>query len=163
MNLSKSHTLKTLLPLASKWRSEGEVVVFTNGVFDILHIGHLHCLESALALGTKLVVGVNSDASVRRLGKSPDRPIHSDLNRVRLLAALSCVDAVVIFDSDTPLSIITLLSPEVLVKGGDYDPSCTDRKNPDYIVGSTETRAAGGKVHSVPLLQGYSTTQILNQ
>ena len=118
--------LETLLSHVSKWRLEGEKIVFTNGVFDILHIGHLHCLESALALGTKLVVGINSDSSVRRLGKAPNRPIHSDFNRARILSALSCVDAVTIFDSDTPLPIITSLFPDVLVKGGDYDPSCFD-------------------------------------
>lgn len=160
---SESHNLESLLSLASQWRSEGEKIVFTNGVFDIFHIGHLHCLESALALGTKLVVGINSDSSVRRLGKAPDRPIHKEINRARLLSALSCVDAVTIFDSDTPLPIIISLSPEVLVKGGDYDPSCIERDHPTYIVGSTEIRAAGGKVHSVPLLPGHSTTNILNK
>jgi D-glycero-beta-D-manno-heptose 1-phosphate adenylyltransferase len=155
--------LETLLSHVSKWRLEGEKIVFTNGVFDILHIGHLHCLESALALGTKLVVGINSDSSVRRLGKAPNRPIHSDFNRARILSALSCVDAVTIFDSDTPIQLITSISPDVLVKGGDYDPSCIDRDHPTYIVGSTEIRAAGGVVHSVSLLPGYSTTQILNK
>ena len=163
MNPSVSLNLDEILSLASKWRSDGEKIVFTNGVFDILHVGHLHCLESALALGTKLVVGINSDSSVRRLGKAPDRPIHSDFNRARLISALSFVDAVTIFDSDTPLSIITSLSPDVLVKGGDYDPSCIDQDHPTYIVGSTEIRAAGGTVHSVPLLPGHSTTKILNQ
>ena len=159
----KSLNLETLLSLASKWRSEGEKIVFTNGVFDILHLGHLHCLESALALGTKLVVGINSDSSVRRLGKAPNRPIHSDFNRARILSALSFVDAVTVFDSDTPLPLITSLSPDVLVKGGDYDPTCIDRDHPTYIVGSTEIRATGGVVHSVPLLPGYSTTKILNK
>ena len=163
MRPPQSLNLETLLSLASKWRSEGEKIVFTNGVFDILHLGHLHCLESALALGTKLVVGINSDSSVRRLGKAPNRPIHSDFNRARILSALSCVDAVTIFDSDTPIQLITSISPDVLVKGGDYDPSCIDRDHPTYIVGSTEIRAAGGVVHSVSLLPGYSTTQILNK
>jgi len=149
--------------LTSKWRSDGEKIVFTNGVFDILHVGHLHCLESALALGTKLVVGINSDSSVRRLGKAPDRPINSDIHRARLISALSFVDAVTIFDSDTPLPIITSLFPDVLVKGGDYDPSCFDQEHPTYIVGSTEIRAAGGSVHAIPLMTGYSTTKILNQ
>jgi D-glycero-beta-D-manno-heptose 1-phosphate adenylyltransferase len=158
-----SLNLDDLLSLASKWSSDGEKIVFTNGVFDILHAGHLHCLESALSLGTKLVVGINSDSSVRRLGKAPDRPIHSDFNRARLISALSVVDATIIFDSDTPLSIITSLSPDVLVKGGDYDPLCINRDHPTYIVGSTETRAAGGTIHSVPLLPGHSTTKILNK
>ena len=163
MNQSVSQNLDDILSLASKWRSEGEKIVFTNGVFDILHVGHLHCLESALALGTKLVVGINSDSSVRRLGKAPDRPINNDFNRAQLLSALSVVDAVTIFDSDTPLSTIISLSPDVLVKGGDYDSSCIDRDHPTYIVGSTEIRAAGGTVHSVHLLPGHSTTKILNQ
>ena len=163
MSTSTSSDINSLIAQVSKWHSEGESIVFTNGVFDILHVGHLHCLESALALGTKLVVGINSDSSVRRLGKAPDRPIHSDFNRARLISALSFVDAVTIFDSDTPLSIITSLSPDVLVKGGDYDPSCIDQDHPTYIVGSTEIRAAGGTVHSIPLLPGHSTTKILNQ
>ena len=163
MNTSVSLNLDDVLSLASKWRSEGEKIVFTNGVFDILHVGHLHCLESAIALGTKLVVGINSDSSVRRLGKAPDRPINNHFNRARLLSALSLVDAVLIFDSDTPLSTISSLSPDVLVKGGDYDASCIDRDHPTYIVGSTEIRAAGGTVHSVHLLPGHSTTKILNQ
>ena len=161
--MSQSLNLETLLSLAYKWREEGEKIVFTNGVFDIFHLGHLHCLESALELGTKLVVGINSDSSVRRLGKATNRPIHSDFNRARILSALSCVDAVIIFDSDTPLPLITSLSPDVLVKGGDYDPSCIDCDHPTYIVGSNEIRASGGVVYSVPLLPGYSTTKILNK
>ncbi|PCJ80739.1 MAG: D-glycero-beta-D-manno-heptose 1-phosphate adenylyltransferase [Bacteroidetes bacterium] len=156
-------SLNSLLEEKQKWESEGERIVFTNGVFDVLHVGHLHSLESALAHGTRLIVGINSDSSVRRLNKAPDRPIHSEQDRARLLSALSCVDAVIIFESDTPLDLIIALSPHVLVKGGDYDPSCIDTANPAYIVGSKEVRAAGGTVYSVPLLPGHSTTGILKR
>ncbi|MGY8916769.1 MAG: adenylyltransferase/cytidyltransferase family protein [Flavobacteriales bacterium] len=163
MSTSNSSDINSLIAQVSKWRSEGESIVFTNGVFDILHVGHLHCLESALALGTKLVVGINADSSVRRLGKAPDRPINTDIDRARLLSALSCVDAVTIFNSDTPLPIIKAISPDVLVKGGDYDAKCLDHNHPSYIVGSTEVLAYGGVIHSIPLLEGHSTTGILNK
>ena len=144
-----------------EWREDGHTIVFTNGVFDILHVGHLHCLESAKALGTKLVVAVNDDDSVKRLSKAPERPIHSEADRAQLLSALTCVDAVLIFSEDTPFSAIEAISPDVLVKGGDYDSECTDTSNPQYIVGSNEVRASGGEVHTVPLLPGHSTTEIL--
>jgi len=157
------YTINSLIEEKNKWDSEGERVVFTNGVFDVLHVGHLHSLEAALAHGTRLVVGINSDSSVRRLKKAPDRPIHSEQDRARLLSALSCVDAVIIFDSDTPLELIIALSPHVLVKGGDYNPSCIDSAHSTYIIGSKEVRAAGGKVYTVPLLPGHSTTAILNK
>jgi rfaE bifunctional protein nucleotidyltransferase chain/domain len=143
------------------WREDGHTIVFTNGVFDILHVGHLHCLEAAKDLGTKLVVALNDDDSVRRLAKSPERPIHTESDRAQLLSALSCVDAVLIFSEDTPLAAITAISPNVLVKGGDYDSLCTDPSNPQYIVGSNEVRESGGEVHTVPLLPGHSTTKIL--
>ena len=144
-----------------EWREDGHTIVFTNGVFDILHVGHLHCLESAKSLGTKLVVAVNDDDSVRRLSKAPERPIHTEADRAQLLSALSCVDAVLIFSEDTPLTAIEAISPDVLVKGGDYNSECTDSSNPQYIVGSNEVRVAGGEVHTIPILPGHSTTAIL--
>lgn len=156
-------TLSELIELRTKWASEGERVVFTNGVFDLLHVGHLHSLESAKSYGTRLVVGINSDASVRELGKGPDRPIHGERDRAKLLSSLSCVDAVIVFSQNTPLELISALSPDVLVKGGDYDPTCEDRTHASYIVGSHEVRNAGGTVHTIPLLPGHSTTKILNK
>ncbi len=158
-----SITLSELLELRSQWASEGEKVVFTNGVFDLFHVGHLHSLESARYFGTRLVVGINSDSSVRLLGKGPDRPIHNEHDRAKLLSSLSCVDAVVIFSENTPLEIISQLVPDILVKGGDYDPTCEDKSHPTYIVGSHEVRQAGGSVHTISLLPGHSTTGILNK
>lgn len=158
-----SITLSELLVLRSKWSSEGEEVVFTNGVFDLFHVGHLHSLESARSFGTRLIVGINSDSSVRLLGKGPDRPINNENDRAKHLSSISCVDAVVIFSDNTPLELISVLLPDTLVKGGDYDPTCEDRSHPTYIVGSHEVRQAGGSVHTISLLPGHSTTAILNK
>lgn len=130
-------------------------VVFTNGVFDLLHPGHVTCLEAARDLGDALVVGVNTDASVRRLGKDPARPLMPAGDRVRLLAALSAVDRVVLFDDDTPLALIEALRPDVLVKGGDYTLAT--------VVGADAVRSHGGEVHLIPLLPGYSTTALLER
>ena len=129
--------------------------MFTNGVFDLLHVGHVSLLEAARREGTALVVGVNSDASVRRLakGEGSDRPVVPGPERARLLAALACVDCVVLFDEDTPLSLIERLQPDVLVKGADYAP--------DAIVGGKEVEGWGGRVVRVPLVAGVSTTALL--
>ena len=124
-------------------------VVFTNGVFDLLHPGHIDVLIGARASGDALIVGINSDESVRRL-KGPTRPIRSEAERAYVLAALSMVDCVTIFAQDTPLELIQILRPDVVVKGGDYDPSS--------IVGAAETRARGGNVVIIPLTPGHSTT-----
>lgn len=161
--MMSSFTLSELLELRTKWDSEGQKVVFTNGVFDLLHVGHLHSLESAKSYGTRLIVGINSDSSVRELGKGPERPVNSDRDRAKLLGSLTCVDAVIIFSENTPLELISALSPDVLVKGGDYDPTCEDRSHSRYIVGSHEVRSAGGSVHTISLLPGHSTTAILNK
>ncbi len=123
--------------------------MFTNGVFDLVHRGHVDLLFAARALGDALVVGVNSDASVKRL-KGPGRPIRDERERAYVLAALACVDAVVVFDQDTPLELIALLEPDVLVKGGDYTEAT--------IVGAPIVRARGGEVLVVPLTPGHSTT-----
>ena len=147
--------------LVQKWKGEGWKVVFTNGVFDVLHVGHIEVLEKAAAEGDRLVVGVNADASVRRLGKGSDRPIHPEANRARLLAALRCVDAVVLFEEATPLNLVVALKPDVLVKGGDYNPSCTDPSDPSYMVGSAEVASWGGQSVAVPLVPGESTTATL--
>lgn len=145
------------------WQSQGLSVVFTNGVFDLLHVGHLAVLETAASYGDRLVVGLNSDESVRRLGKGADRPVHGQENRAKLIEALRCVDAVVIFDEDTPLNLIQALKPTVLVKGGDYDAACTDPEDPKYMVGSTEVKGWGGSAVAVPLVPGESTTSTLKR
>lgn len=133
------------------WRRAGDRIVFTNGCFDILHYGHLHYLSEARDLGERLVVGLNSAASVSRL-KGPHRPINDELTRTHLLAGLEVVDAVVVFESDTPLELIQLIQPDILVKGGDWQPH--------QIVGSDIVLAAGGQVLSLPFVTGYSTTNI---
>ncbi len=130
-------------------------IVFTNGVFDLLHRGHVEYLFAARALGDALVVGVNTDASVRRLGKGADRPLNPEHDRAVVLAGLAAVDAVVLFDEDTPRALIAALLPDVLVKGGDYTV--------DGIAGADEVRAAGGRVEIIPLLPGRSTTTILER
>lgn len=161
--MADSHTLDAALERVSQWRAEGQQIAFTNGVFDVLHVGHVAVLEAAAAEGDRLVVGVNSDASVMRLGKGDDRPIHGQANRARLLAALRCVDAVVVFDADTPLSLVQAIQPDALVKGGDYDPICLNPDDPHYMVGSAEVRERGGRVVAVPLVPGESTTATLQR
>ncbi|HMX40873.1 MAG TPA: D-glycero-beta-D-manno-heptose 1-phosphate adenylyltransferase [Saprospiraceae bacterium] len=133
------------------WRAKGQRIVFTNGCFDLLHYGHLHYLSAARDLADRLVVGLNSAASVSRL-KGPHRPINDELTRTHLLAALQVVDAVAIFDDDTPLRLIQVVQPDILVKGGDW--------RPEQIIGSEFVLARGGQVLSLPFVQGYSTTNI---
>jgi D-beta-D-heptose 7-phosphate kinase/D-beta-D-heptose 1-phosphate adenosyltransferase len=141
---------------AAAWRREQRgPVVFTNGVFDLLHAGHVGLLEAARAEGTALVVGVNSDRSAHRLGKGNDRPVVGEAERARLVAALACVDRVVVFDEDTPGPLIGLLRPDVLVKGADY-------ARPE-IVGADEVEGWGGRVVRVPIISGYSTTGLLER
>lgn len=135
-------------------RPRDHVLVFTNGVFDLLHRGHVDYLWRARALGDALVVGVNTDASVRRL-KGPGRPLTPEQDRCYLLAGLACVDAVTVFDEDTPADLIRALVPDVLVKGGDYGP--------DEVVGRDTVEAAGGRLVLLPLVEGRSTTAILNK
>ncbi len=139
---------------AARWRERQRgPVVFTNGVFDLLHVGHVTLLEAARAEGGALVVGVNSDASVRRLGKGTDRPLVPGQERARLLAALACVDCVVLFDEETPLALIKRLRPDVLVKGADYARAA--------IVGADQVEGWGGRVVRVPLVPSASTTALL--
>ena len=134
-------------------KRNGRCIVFTNGCFDILHPGHIRTLEQARALGDALIVGINSDASVGSL--KPGRPLIPEQERAEILSALACVDAVVIFNELTPREIITALLPDILVKGGDW----ADNK----IIGREEVEAAGGKVVSMPVVPGYSTTEILRK
>ena len=131
------------------------MVVFTNGVFDLLHPGHVEVLEAARRLGDALVVGVNGDDSARRLGKGPGRPVQSADARARVLAGLAAVDRVVLFDEDTPLELIESLAPDVLVKGGDYTR--------ETIVGADFVESRGGAVYAIPLLPGQSTTAIVER
>jgi len=133
------------------WRTSGDKIVFTNGCYDLLHPGHIDLLHKSRELGNRLVVGLNTDASVKRL-KGESRPILSEQDRAAVLSALSCVDMVVLFDEDTPLNLISSLKPEILVKGADY--------RPDQVVGKDVVEFYGGKIELVPLLEGYSTTGI---
>ena len=138
------------------WRANAPApIVFTNGVFDLLHPGHIGVLESAAAFGASLIVAVNSDVSVRGLGKGPARPVVNQADRARMIAALACVDCVLIFDEPTPLAVVEALQPDVIVKGGDYDPST--------VVGADVVRARGGRVEIVSLIPGHSTTRIVER
>lgn len=150
----KMYSREAIANQTEKWRNEGKRIVFTNGCFDLLHPGHLRLIEEAAAQGDKLIVGLNSDASVKRL-KGPDRPLQLEADRALVLAALERVDAVVIFGEDTPAELIEAIAPDVLVKGGDY------RK--DQVVGSDFVSSRGGRVHIVDFREGCSTTGIVNR
>jgi len=147
-------TLEQAIVRFGRDKRNGRRVVFTNGCFDLLHPGHVRLLEEARALGDALIVGLNSDASVRSL-KGAGRPIFPERERAEILAALECVDAVVIFPEPTPREIISKLLPDVLVKGGDW--------RADQIIGREEVEAAGGRVVSIPVVAGHSTTAILEK
>jgi len=138
----------------AEWRAAGESIVFTNGCFDILHVGHITLLEDCRRFGSKLVLGLNSDASISRL-KGPSRPIVGERERSRVMAALAAVDAVVLFEEDTPLELIQQIKPDVLVKGGDYVV--------ETVVGHEDVIAAGGRVEIVPTVEGFSTTNIVKK
>jgi rfaE bifunctional protein nucleotidyltransferase chain/domain len=146
--------LEYLLDKLRARRSRKEKIVFTNGCFDILHPGHIAYLEEARALGDLLVVGLNSDSSVRRL-KGPQRPINPQEDRAIMLAGLASVDYVTFFDEDTPIELIRRVDPDILVKGGDWTI--------DRIVGADHVQSRGGKVYSLPFCQGYSTTALIEK
>ena len=152
--LDKITDLGSLKTKREKWKAAGSKVVFTNGVFDLLHIGHITYLAKAAGLGDKLVIGLNSDASVKRI-KGEDRPVNDQNSRALLLAAMLFVDAVVVFDEDTPLNLISALLPDVLVKGADYAI--------ENIVGGKEVIANGGEVKTITFVDGYSSTSIINR
>ncbi len=137
-----------------RWKTFGRKIAFTNGCFDILHAGHIHSLSQAASFADILIVGVNSDASTKRL-KGEGRPVNNEDNRALMLASLIMVDAVVLFDENTPFNLITLIMPDVLVKGGDYTI--------DTVVGAKEVITNGGKVEVVPLVEGLSTTTLLKK
>lgn len=145
----------TRAELAARVAKLPRPLVFTNGCFDVLHRGHVTYLAQARALGASLVLGVNSDASVKRLNKGDDRPINHQDDRMAVLAALASVDLLAIFDEDTPLELILTCKPDILVKGGDWTP--------DKIVGSSQVLDWGGTVHSIPFLHERSTTALLKK
>ena len=147
----KIKTLEELLPLRNIWRFQDKRVVFTNGCFDLLHLGHIDYLIKAADLGDRLIIGLNSDASTTRL-KGPTRPINDERSRSTILAALFFVDAVVLFDEETPYHLIDMVKPDILVKGADYKI--------DEIAGADLVIAAGGEVKLIDYLPGYSTTAI---
>jgi rfaE bifunctional protein nucleotidyltransferase chain/domain len=140
---------------AQRLRQSGQQIVFTNGVFDLLHPGHVRYLNEARRHGDALIVAVNSDRSARALDKGTDRPINTAAERAEIVAALACVDAAVIFDEDTPHEIVGVLQPDVLVKGADWAPGT--------IVGADIVEARGGKVVRIALAEGYSTTELIRK
>ncbi|GAB3933792.1 D-glycero-beta-D-manno-heptose 1-phosphate adenylyltransferase [Mucilaginibacter myungsuensis] len=151
---NKITTLPKLKTRVEEWKAAGEKVVFTNGVFDLLHIGHITYMVDAASLGTKLIIGLNSDTSVKRL-KGPERPVNDQDSRALLLATMLFIDAVVIFEEDTPLNLITTLMPDVLAKGGDYTV--------ETIVGAEEVMANGGDVEVISFVDGFSSTAIIRK
>ena len=148
---SKIYEADQLVKKVDSWKKKGQRIVFTNGCFDILHAGHIKYLEAAAQKGDRLIVAVNSDKSVTKL-KGPDRPINVLASRLYLVASLQCVDAVCAFSEDTPINVIEMLKPDVLVKGGDYKI--------EDIVGAKEVLSNGGQVEVIPFVEGYSTTKI---
>jgi rfaE bifunctional protein nucleotidyltransferase chain/domain len=148
-------TLAEGIELRKQWKANGDKVVFTNGCFDILHLGHIDYLEKSSEFGTQMIVAVNSDASVRTLEKGVERPVNSEYARARLIAALEFVSMVIIFGESTPLELIQALNPDVLVKGDDYTI--------ETIVGAKEVIAAGGEVKTIALVPDYSTTKIIQK
>ena len=150
----KIKTQKELKRVIAYLRKQGKKIVFTNGCFDILHYGHIKYLQDTKGLADVLVLGLNSDSSVKKI-KGSARPINKQLDRARVLSALSCVDYLTIFSEDTPLRLIRLIQPDVLVKGGDWQT--------EKIVGADFVKARGGKVLAIPYIKGYSTTKLINK
>lgn len=145
---------KNLASKVKDWKEKGEKIVFTNGCFDILHVGHMSYLLKASSFGDKLIIGLNTDTSVKKL-KGPERPINSEDNRALILSSLFFVDAVILFEEETPLQLIKQIMPDVLVKGGDYKI--------ENIVGAKEVSDNGGQVMIVDFLNGYSSTALINK
>lgn len=152
--LDKIVDLGTLTTIIQGWKSEGKIIVFTNGVFDLLHIGHITYMAKAAELGDKLIIGLNADSSVKRL-KGPERPVNDQNTRAAILSALFFVDAVVVFEEDTPINLIKTLVPDVLVKGADYSI--------ENIVGAKEVIENGGEVKTINFVEGYSSTSIIER
>lgn len=148
-------TAEKLTALLFKLKNEGKKIVFTNGCFDILHPGHVDYLSQARDLGDFLVLGLNTDSSVKKLNKAPNRPINNEHSRAAVLAGLACIDAIVFFEEETPYELIKSVKPDVLVKGNDYAV--------EKIVGFDIVTGNGGKVVTIPFLEGYSTTGLINK
>jgi D-beta-D-heptose 7-phosphate kinase/D-beta-D-heptose 1-phosphate adenosyltransferase len=159
----KTIDLQNLDEQLSSWKSKGFSICFTNGCFDLLHVGHITYLNEAAKCADILLVGVNSDRSVKALEKAPERPINDELSRSNIVAALESVDGVVIFDEDTPQELIKKSTPDVLVKGGDYDPEEKNPENPKYIVGREHVLKNGGTVKIIDTVEGFSTTDIIQK
>ncbi len=151
--MGRFYSRPELIEARGRWKREGKVVVFTNGCYDLLHPGHIRLLERARALGDVLILALNSDQSVRRL-KGPSRPLLPETERVELALGLAAVDAVTLFDEDTPRDLIAAVLPDVLVKGADWA---------HFIAGREEVEAAGGRVYALPLEPGYSTTSMVEK
>jgi len=160
---NKIHSLTSIKELSDIWKDKGEKLVFTNGCFDLLHLGHITYLSEAADLGTKLIVGINSDISVRGLDKGASRPIKDEETRLNIMASLQFVDAVVMFEEQTPFNLIQSILPHVLVKGGDYNASETDLLSKKYIIGSDVVAINGGKTEVISFLPGHSTTKLENK
>jgi D-glycero-beta-D-manno-heptose 1-phosphate adenylyltransferase len=159
----KITTFDALHACVSGFKKSGKRVVFTNGCFDILHLGHVTYLAQAAEQGDVLIVALNSDQSVRNQGKGDNRPVNPEMARAILLASLEFVDFVILFDADTPLQLIEKLLPDVLVKGSDYDENETNPQSKKYIVGSDSVRKAGGNVATIDLVKGFSSTAIIEK
>lgn len=148
---AKQYSWAGIADQVSTWKEAGQRIVFTNGCFDLLHKGHIHYLSQAADYGERLIIGVNSDASVTRL-KGDQRPIQEASSRTLILAAMEMTDAVVVFEEDNPARLIEMLTPDILIKGGDYTP--------EQVVGADHVWSAGGVVHCIPFLEGYSTSNL---
>ncbi len=152
--MNKLQTAEELKRTIAQWQLKNNIVVFTNGCFDILHAGHIHILEEAKKQGHKLIVALNTDASVKKI-KGKNRPVNAELDRAKVISAIEAVDAVVLFNEETPLNLIKILQPDVLVKGGDYTK--------ENIMGAKEIESWGGKVVIIPFLEGFSSTSIIEK
>lgn len=157
---AKIYTIESLSPHLHAWHFKDNKIVFTNGCFDIIHRGHVDYLAKASDCGDKLIVGINSDASVKRQGKSSSRPLQDEQTRAMIMASFHFVNAVIIFDEDTPIELIKAIKPSVLVKGADYDANETNKESKKYIVGSDVVKANKGEVKTIEFLEGFSTTAI---
>ena len=157
---NKIISIADLPRLRQEFKQENKKTVFTNGCFDLIHLGHIDYLLKARELGNALVVGVNTDDSVRRLEKGASRPIKDENQRLIILSAFEFVDFVILFNDDTPLRLIKELEPSVLVKGGDYSPTQKDPNQKDYIVGCNEMITLGNRVQVIPFVSGYSTSKL---
>jgi len=151
---SKILDKERLLGKLTGWKEENKKIVFTNGCFDLIHLGHIEVIARSADLGDILIIGVNTDNSIKRL-KGKNRPIVEEISRAKQLAALEFVDAVVLFDQDTPIDLIKMINPNIITKGGDY--------NPDQVIGNDIVTQNDGEVVIIPLTQGYSTTSILEK